>query len=188
MDVTPQPRKISRDLMIELLASRLARLAALGRVVMSKRERIIALEPHGKGLIGTTIQYPYEVRNADEYFEDIPDVKIAPDMLQLAKHIVDQKAGEFEPDSFRDRYEEALIEVIKKKQAHQPIKKGNDKPAAPGNVVNLMDALRRSLGTESVKPAARKPKKAEGQREMLMAISGAGKGKTSKSAARRKAS
>ena len=123
-------------------------MAALGRVVMSKRERIIAIEPHGKGLIGTTLHYAYEVRKADDYFDDIPDVKIAPDMLKLAQHIVEQKEGEFEPEAFKDHYEDALIEVIKKKQAHEPLQEGRrsalraeerrqpDGCAAPKSVAN----------------------------------------------------
>jgi DNA end-binding protein Ku len=168
-------------------------VAAIGRVVMSKRERIIAIEPHGKGLIGTTLHYSYEVRKASDYFDDIPDVKIAPDMLKLAQHIVEQKEGEFEPEAFEDHYEEALIEVIKKKQAHQPLQKSADRPSAPKNVVNLMDALRKSLGNEKAKPAAKKGKKrAQGQGEMLLPISGSNKGmaavkEAAKSAARRKA-
>ena len=168
-------------------------VAALGRVVMNKRERVIALEPHGKGLIGTTLLYPYEVRKAEDYFDDIPDVKIAPDMLKLAQHIVDQKQGEFDPESFEDHYEQALIEVIKKKQANVPLKKGADRPSAPQNVVNLMDALRKSLGSEKDKPAKGK-KRAAGQGEMLLPISGSGKGKVAakesaaKPAGRRKAS
>ena len=164
-------------------------MVALGRVVMGKRERVIAIEPHGKGLIGTTLHYAYEVRRADDYFDDIPDVKIAPDMLKLAQHIVEQKAGEFEPESFRDHYEEALIEVIKKKQAHEPLKKSADRPSAPRNVVNLMDALRRSLGQDKEKPAKGK-KRGEGQREMLLSIAGSGKGKVkevARTTARRKA-
>jgi DNA end-binding protein Ku len=173
-------------------------MAALGRIVMSKRERVIAIEPHGKGLIGTTLHYAYEVRKADDYFDDIPDVTIAPDMLQLAKHIVDQKEGEFEPGSFRDHYEEALIEVIKKKQAHEPVRKSADRPSAPKNVVNLMDALRRSIANDDEKPtkpkAAKLKKRAAGQGEMLMPIAGSGKGRAAakapaeKSAGRRKAS
>jgi len=168
-------------------------VAALGRVVMNKRERVIALEPHGKGLIGTALHYPYEVRKAADYFDEIPDVKIQPDMLNLAQHIVEQKLGDFQPDLFVDRYEQALIEVLKKKQAHIPLKKSTDRPSAPTNVVNLMDALRRSMDVEKGKPAKapKAKKKAAGQREMLLPISGSGKGKTkevAKPAARRKAS
>src|SRR6188474_2533263 len=168
-------------------------VAALGRVVMNKRERVIALEPFGKGLIGTTLHYAYEVRKADDYFDDIPDVKIAPDMLKLAQHIVEQKEGEFEPEAFEDHYEEALIEVIKKKQAHQPLQKSADRSSAPKNVINLMDALRRSIATtDKDKPAAKTKgkKRAEGQREMLLPISGKKKEAAkdvTKPAARRKA-
>jgi DNA end-binding protein Ku len=165
-------------------------MAALGRVVMSKRERVIAIEPHGKGLIGTTLHYAYEVRKADDYFDDIPEVTIAPDMLQLAKHIVDQKEGEFEPDSFRDHYEEALIEVIKKKQAHEPVRKSADRPSAPKNVVNLLDALRRSLANDDEKPTktkgAKPKKRATGQGEMLMSIAESGKGKAAAKASAEK--
>src|SRR4051812_9214346 len=106
-----------------------------------------------------------------DYFDDIPDVKIAPDMLKLAQHIVEQKEGEFETKSFRDHYEEALIEVIKKKQAHEPLRKSADRPAAPKNVVNLMDALRWSLSNDTAKPA-KGTKRATGQGEMLLPISG----------------
>jgi len=170
-------------------------VAALGRVVMNKRERIIALEPHGKGLIGTSLHYPYEVRKADDYFEDIPDVKIAPDMLKLAQHIVDDKMGEFEPDLFQDRYEQALIEIIRKKQAHEPLRKSVTRPAGSTNVVNLMDALRRSMGDapSTSKPAPKAKKRAAGQKEMLLPITDSGRGKAKEAAkpnasARRKAS
>jgi DNA end-binding protein Ku len=85
-------------------------VTALGRVVMNKRERVIALEPFGKGLIGTTLHYDYEVRKADDYFNDIPDVKIPNEMLKLAEHIVESKAGDFDPTSFVDHYEQAVVD------------------------------------------------------------------------------
>ncbi len=78
---------------------------AIGRVVLTNREHIVALEPLGKGLMGTLLRYPYEVRGEKEYFDDIQDVKITKDMLDLAKHIVEQKSGDFEPDKFEDHYE-----------------------------------------------------------------------------------
>lgn len=168
-------------------------VAALGRVVMSKRERVIALEPHGKGLIGTTLHYAYEVRKADDYFDDIPEVKIAPDMLKLAQHIVEEKEGEFEPDSFVDHYEQAVVEIIRKKQAHEPLKKSADRTSAPKNVINLMDALRRSVASEKAAPKAAKPakgkKRVQGQGEMLLPISGKKKdaAREVKAPARRKA-
>jgi len=90
-------------------------MVALGRVVFTSREHVIALEPRGKGLFGITLRYPYEVRKEDEYFEDIADEKIPKDMLDLASHIVETKSGHFEPDKFDDHYEGALKELLKKK-------------------------------------------------------------------------
>ena len=89
---------------------------AIGRVVLTNREHIIALEPLDKGLMGTLLRYPYEVRSEKEYFDDIQDVKVTKDMLDLAKHIVEQKSGSFEPEQFEDRYESALIELINQKR------------------------------------------------------------------------
>src|SRR6266540_811697 len=94
---------------------------AIGRVVLTSREHVIALEPRGKGLMGTLLRYPYEVRNEDEYFDDIPAGKVTKDMLDLAKHIVQTKSGHFQPDKFEDHYEEALKELLRKKQAGQKI-------------------------------------------------------------------
>src|ERR1019366_6572388 len=85
---------------------------ALATVVLTNREHVIALEPRGKGLVGLLLRYPYEVRDASEYFDDIQDMKITKDMLDLAKHIVEQKSGTFEPEKFEDHYEAALIELI----------------------------------------------------------------------------
>jgi DNA end-binding protein Ku len=129
-------------------------MVALGRLVLSKRERVIALEPYDKGLLGTTLRYPYEVRKAEDYFCDLPDLTIAPDMLTLAEHILDSKAAEFDPLTFRDRYEEALLAHLKVKQAGAVPER---KPAfaAPHRVINLMEALRRSLA-EDKKLAPRK--------------------------------
>jgi DNA end-binding protein Ku len=129
-------------------------MVALGRVVVAKRERVIALEPYEKGLLGTTLRYPYEVRNAADYFEDIDDVKIPDEMLKLAEHILDSKAGDFDPTAFVDRYENALVELLKTKQAGLPQRETPATPSAP-RVVNLMDALRRSIeGEAAKKPAA----------------------------------
>jgi DNA end-binding protein Ku len=83
-------------------------MIALGRAVLGKRERVIMLEAWDKGLIGTTLHYPYEIREAKEYFEDIPDVEVAPDMLKLAEHLVKSKAGDFDPTQFADHYEQVL--------------------------------------------------------------------------------
>jgi DNA end-binding protein Ku len=122
-------------------------MVALGRVVMSKREYVVALEPFEKGLKATTLRYPYEVREASVYFDDIPDMKIPGEMLKLAEHILDSKAADFDPSTFEDRYEIALTEMLRKKQAGLPVPKEAPAPA-PANVVNLMDALKRSLQKE----------------------------------------
>jgi DNA end-binding protein Ku len=160
---------------------------AIGRVVLTNREHIIALEPLDNGLMGTLLRYPYEVRSEKEYFDDIQDVKITKDMLDLAKHIVEQKSGSFEPEQFEDRYESALVELInQKRNGMKPSAKAA--PKSGGNVINLMDALKRSLANEkqaapaketakeTVKAKGKKPRKAAaGQREMLLPISGNGK-------------
>jgi DNA end-binding protein Ku len=149
-------------------------MVAIGRVVLTNREHIIALEPLDKGLMGTLLRYPYEVRSEGEYFDEIQDVKVTKDMLDLAKHIVNQKSGRFEPDKFEDQYEAALVDLINKKRAGQPITK-KDRPVG-GNIVDLMEALRRSVGrAASAKPSkpSKKPRKAaSGQKEMLMPITG----------------
>jgi DNA end-binding protein Ku len=153
---------------------------AIGRVVLTNREHIIALHPLDKGLVGTLLRYPYEVRSEKEYFDDIQDVKLTKDMLDLAKHIVEKKSGSFEPERFEDRYESALIDLINQKRNGLRTT-AKAAPKTGGNVINLMDALKRSLSGErqSAQPAKAKGKKpgkaANGQREMLLPISGSGK-------------
>jgi DNA end-binding protein Ku len=157
---------------------------ALARVVLTNREHIIALEARDNGLAGLLLRYPYEVRDASDYFDDIKDVKITKDMLDLAKHIVEQKSGHFEPAAFEDHYEAALLDLIEQKKAGHPIAKAKVK--TEGNVINLMDALRQSLKGGKSAPAKAAPaaakapaakakkskKRIEGQREMLFPIEG----------------
>src|SRR5476649_1220753 len=95
-------------------------MVALGRVVLSKRERVLMLQPWGKGLLGTTLRYPYEVRADEDYFDEIPDTKIPKDMLSLAEHILDSKKADFDASKFHDRYEQAIIEMIDVKKAGMP--------------------------------------------------------------------
>jgi DNA end-binding protein Ku len=118
---------------------------ALGRVVLTSREHVIALESRGKGLMGILLRYPYEVVNADDIFADIGDVKLSRDMIELAEHIVKTKSGHFHPEKFEDHYGNALRELIRKKRKGEPIEP--PKRAEPSNVINLMDALRRSVET-----------------------------------------
>jgi len=170
---------------------------AIGRVVLTNREHIIALEPLDNGLMGTLLRYPYEVRDEKEYFDDIQNVKITKDMLDLAKHIVEQKSASFEPEKFEDRYESALVDLINRKRSGQ-FTGAKPAPKSSGNVINLMDALKKSLagaGERKAAPAKAAPaakakgkkKRAEGQREMLLPISGSGSGKRAVKEAPKKA-
>jgi DNA end-binding protein Ku len=130
-------------------------LVAIGKVVLTSREHVIALEARGKGLMGITLRYPYEVRKEADYFGDIKNETIPKDMIDLAMHIVATKRGKFAPANFDDRYEDALKALIRKKQMGEKI----EPPKAPAasNVINLMDALRQSLKTREEARPKRKP-------------------------------
>ena len=149
-------------------------MVAVGKVVFTSREHIIALEARASGMLGMTLRYPYEVRKQAEYFDEIPDEKVPKDMLDLALHIVETKRGDFEPEKFEDQYEDALRELIEKKAKGEKIER--PKQPARSNVVNLMDALRASVkaegGSERPKPArqqtarsSRKPARGHGKRK-----------------------
>jgi DNA end-binding protein Ku len=129
-------------------------MVALGKVVFTSREHIIALEARGKGLIGMTLRYPYEVRKEDEYFDTIEDEKIPKDMIDLAVHIVETKKGHFKPDEFKDDYEDALKDLLRKKQKGEKIEAPKER--APSNVINLMDALRQSVKAGGGSSSARR--------------------------------
>ena len=152
------------------------KMVAIGRVVLTSREHVIAIAPRGKGLMGTLLRFPYEVRDAGEYFDDIPNVKLTKDMMDLARHIVETKAGHFKPQEFEDHYEHALKELIEKKAKGEKIEAPKHEPS--GKVINLMDALRRSVQAETARtptraaPAKKGRKKVEGQKEMLLPIAG----------------
>jgi DNA end-binding protein Ku len=147
-------------------------MVAIGTVVFTTREHIIALEARGKGLVGVTLRYPYEIRNEAEYFDEIPDEKVPKDMLELATHIVETRMRRFEPEKFEDHYENALTELLKKKQAGQKVGRGAGRE--PPRVINLMEALRKSV--QSKKGASVRPKRGSnriaGQTEMLFPIQG----------------
>ena len=117
---------------------------ALARIVLTNREHILAIEPLRKGLLGTTLRYPYELRDESEYFDDIKSPKISKDMIELAGHILDTKAAHFDPSKFKDEYENALKALVKRKAAGKPIKAAA-REEKPDNVVSLMDALKQSL-------------------------------------------
>ncbi|MGA0598577.1 Ku protein [Enterovirga sp. CN4-39] len=133
-------------------AMREKNVVGLGRVVLYRRERPIMLEPRGKGLVATTLRYAYEVREDEDYFEDIGEPEVSEEMLDLATHIIGRKMSHFDPKRFEDRYQNALLELIKAKQTHQPVKL--NAPPKPTNVVSLMDALRRSISADQDNAAA----------------------------------
>jgi DNA end-binding protein Ku len=143
---------------------------ALARIVLTNREHVIAIEPLGKGLLGTTLRYPYELRDEDDYFGDIKSPKISKDMIELAGHILKTKAAHFDPSKFKDDYENALKTLVRRKASGKPIK-APEREEKPDNVVSLMDALKQSLkgkasARRAAQPAARRaahrrqPKKA----------------------------
>ncbi len=133
-------------------------VAGIGRVVLASREHPMLIEPMGNGLRGITLRFTHEVRNETDYFRDIPEMTLPPEMLKLARHIIEAKAAHFDPSMLEDHYRKALVEILRKKQARQPhLQAGQQKPS-PENVINLMDALRRSLS------AARPPAKSVTQR------------------------
>jgi len=136
-------------------------MVALGKVVFTSREHIIALEARGKGMMGVTLRYPYEVRDDKDYFDTIEDEKIPKDMIDLAVHIVETKTGHFKPQQFKDEYEDALKELLRRKQKGEKIERPKER--APSNVINLMDALRQSLkagGSSARRSASRSSSRA----------------------------
>ncbi|MFC6490075.1 Ku protein [Nitratireductor sp. GCM10026969] len=138
------------------------KVAALARAVLFRRVRTLLLRAQGSGLVANTLNFDYEVRPAAEIFDELPDFKIEGEMLDLAKHIIDTKAGDFDPRAFDDRYDQALAELIRAKMEGREIKA--PKPPKETKVVNLMDALRESAAaSEKAAKKARggKRKKAE---------------------------
>ena len=129
------------------------KMVGLARIVLTRREHMVMLEPFAKGLLATTLRYPYELRDHADYFDDIPELKLPAEMKKLAAHIVDSKTAHFTPEKFEDRYEKALIELLKKKQAGMPIPTVEEEAATP-RVINLMDALKASIKSGDKKPAA----------------------------------
>ena len=121
-------------------------MVAIGTVMFTSREHIIALEARGKGLLGVTLRYKCELRKENEYFDRYPTEKVPKDMLELATHIVETKAARFEPEKFEDHYENALTELLKKKQSGRKIAPAAGREST--KVINLMDALRKSINAE----------------------------------------
>jgi DNA end-binding protein Ku len=159
-------------------AMREKNVVGIGRVVLYRRERPIMLQPRGRGLVATTLHYAYEVRDDADYFEDIDDVEVPEEMLDLATHIIERKLGHFDPKRFDDRYQNALMEVIRAKQQHRPVEQAAP-PPRPTNVVSLMDALRKSIAAErgqAANDAGKAPKKSSKKAAGPRRPSSAGKG------------
>jgi DNA end-binding protein Ku len=130
-------------------------VAGIGRAVISRRERLLVMEPRDRGMLATVLHYAYEVHSDRAYFEDIPKTEIPAEMLELARHIIRTKMGRFDISKFEDRYENALTQMIRAKQAGRPAEVA--KPQQPANVINLMDALRKSVTAEKGGPKEREP-------------------------------
>jgi DNA end-binding protein Ku len=151
-------------------------MVALGKVVFTSREHVISLEARGKGMLGVTLRYPYEVRKEKDYFDDLSDEKLPKDMLDLAAHIVDTKTGHFEPQAFEDQYETALKELIRSKQSGRPVAQAEHRE--PAKVINLMDALKASVAAEKKSAGGREPVRkpaAASQRKRAAPKRGAGR-------------
>jgi DNA end-binding protein Ku len=130
------------------------RVAALAQTVLFRRVRTVLVRPHDNGLIATTLNFDYEIRSSDEAFDKLPKrQKIEGEMLDLAKHIIKTKQGEFDPSQFDDRYESALTDLVKAKLAGKPLPK--PKAVQPTKVVDLMEALRQSAGLGSKPPSGK---------------------------------
>lgn len=138
-------------------AMRAKKMAALARIVLYRRERPVVIEPLDNGMLLTTLRYESTVRRPDTVFDEIRKVKTDKDMLDLAEHIIDKKKGKFDPTGFEDKYENALLEIIKAKKAGKKIA-APKKTARPSNVVNLFDALKKSLAEDGGSDGASKPK------------------------------
>jgi DNA end-binding protein Ku len=136
------------------------KMAGLARIVLYSRERPVVIEPLGKGMVLTTLRYDNTVRQPDTVFDEIKAVKTDKEMIELAQHIIDKKQAKFDPSKFDDKYEDALLELIRAKKAGKKAPKART-AEKPSNVVNLFDALKKSLageGAPAEKPKVAKPK------------------------------
>ncbi|MGM4913368.1 Ku protein [Rhizobium sp. 768_B6_N1_8] len=165
-----------------------SKVAAIARALLFRRMRTVLIHPHGKGLIATTLQYDYEVRSSKKAFEEMPRIKIQSEMMDLAKHIITTKKGEFDPATFEDRYEAALADLVKAKIEGRSLLKPKKVEVSKPN--DLLAALRQSAGM--MKAAAEKPKRTAananaGTGRQPAARGTASKTPSSRSAAQRKA-
>ncbi|MGR9471017.1 non-homologous end joining protein Ku [Rhizobium leguminosarum] len=184
------PDKMGGDAFAALRdAMKKSMVAAIARTVLFRRMRTVLIRPHGKGLIASTLNYDYEVRSSEKAFEEMPKLKIQGEMLDLAKHIISTKKGEFDPATFDDRYEAALADLVKAKIEGKSLPKPKKVQVSKPN--DLLAALRESAGM--MKAAADKPKRTAanantGTGRQRAARGAAAKSAASKAAPQRKAS
>lgn len=155
---------------------------ALGRIVFANREHILAMEPWDKGILGTTLRYDYEIRDDKDVFKEIPSPRVPKDMIELAGHILDSKAGHFDARQFKDKYEEALRKLVKRKASGKKIEPVEPEER-PSNVVSLMDALRRSVGEHGHAHSKKKGRKRTAAKKAKPAAKKTARRRTSKRAA-----
>ncbi|MBY5794915.1 non-homologous end joining protein Ku [Rhizobium leguminosarum] len=173
------PDKMGGDAFAALRdAMKKSKVAAIARTVLFRRMRTVLIRPHGKGLIASTLNYDYEVRSSEKAFEEMPKLKIQGEMLDLAKHIISTKKGEFDPATFDDRYEAALADLVKAKLEGKSLPKPKKVQVSKPN--DLLAALRESAGM--MKAAADKPK-----RTAANANSGTGRQRAARGAAAKSA-
>lgn len=132
------------------------KMVGIGRIVLARRERMLMLQPRDKGMLATTLRYPYEVRSGAEIFDEIGDTRLPAEMLDIAQEIINRMSGHFEPETFTDRYEEAVVAMLRAKQQGQTFTV--PEPSQPANVVNIMDALKKSLEAAGGEGAVRRPR------------------------------
>jgi DNA end-binding protein Ku len=132
------------------------KMVGIGRIVLARRERMLMLQPRDKGMLATTLRYPYEVRAGGEIFDEIGDTKLPAEMLDIAQEIINRMSGHFEPETFTDRYEEAVVAMLRAKQQGETFTMAE--PSQPANVVNIMDALKKSLEAAGGEGAVRRPR------------------------------
>ncbi len=184
------PDRMGGDAFVALRdGMRKSKVAAIARTVLFRRMRTVLIRPHGKGLIATTLNYDYEVRSSKKAFEEMPKLKIKGEMLDLAKHIISTKKGDFDPATFDDRYEAALAELVKAKMEGRSLPKPKKVEVSKPN--DLLAALRESAGL--TKAAENKPKRTAananaGTGRQRAARGAAAKAASSKAAPQRKAS
>jgi DNA end-binding protein Ku len=155
--VTPDGQGAAEPFAVVRDALKNARKAGLGEIVFAGKEHLVAVRACGKGMLLETLRYAEEVRTSDAYFEEIGQVKVDDDQLSLAKELIQRKSGPFQPEKFHDTYAETVKDMIKAKAGGEALAHEEDIPA--GNVINLMDALKRSVAESGKADIAPRPRK-----------------------------